>query len=82
MANTKISNTAKLKFYNSRRRIGDATVLAERTGYSTGYVSKVLNKRVTPNEYILDAAYKISYRRKTNREMGITLGKKRGRKSL
>lgn len=80
MANTRISNTKKLKFFTSRKRIGDVNTIADKTGYSSTYVSKVLNGRVQPNEYILDTAYLVARRRKTNRELGIKLGKKRGRK--
>lgn len=80
MSRTRISNSVKFKFYKPRKRIGDVTTIAERTGYAPTYVSKVLNQKVAVVEAIIDTAYKMAYRRKTNRELGIKLGKKRGPK--
>lgn len=82
MARTRISNSVKFKFYKPRKRIGDVTTIAEKTGYDRTYVSKVLNRKVGVVEAIIDTAYKMACRRKTNRELGIKLGKKRGPKTL
>lgn len=74
------SNTEKLRFYRPRKRIGDCVKIAEMTGFTSAYVSRVLagTNRMVPE--IVQAAWKISFKRKTNREMGISLGKRRGRK--
>ena len=52
----KLPMTAKIAIINSRKRTGDATIVAERTGYSPNYVSEVLaglyeNKRVVNKAY-------------------------------
>ena len=52
----KLSYTQKLVNYNQRKRFGDVTVIAERTGYSTTLVSDVLNGKYE-NSRIMNAAY-------------------------
>ena len=52
----KLSYTQKLVNYNQRKRFGDVTVIAERTGYSTTHVSDVLNGKYE-NSRIMNAAY-------------------------
>lgn len=52
----KLSYTQKLVNYNQRKRFGDVTVIAERTGYSTAHVSDVLNGKYE-NSRIMNAAY-------------------------
>jgi len=61
----KISLTAKLACINSRRRNGDVTKVADRTGFSTSYVSDVLNGHYM-NERIINAAYDMSRGRVQN----------------
>lgn len=52
----KLSYTQKLVNYNQRKRFGDVTVIAERTGYSTTHVSDVLNGKYE-NSRIMNVAY-------------------------
>jgi hypothetical protein len=52
----KISMIAKVASINSRRRNGDVTKVANRTGFSMSYVSDVLNGHYT-NERIINNAY-------------------------
>jgi transcriptional regulator with XRE-family HTH domain len=60
----------QLSVFNSRRRRGDVERIAERTGYSPSYVSKVLNG-LRNNASISHTAYTISKRRLTNYELSI-----------
>jgi len=62
---TKISTTAKVASINSRRRNGDVTKVADRTGFSTSYVSDVLNGHYT-NERIINNAYDMTRGRMQN----------------
>jgi hypothetical protein len=61
----KLSQIAKVASINSRRRTGDVTKVADRTGFSTSYVSDVLNGNYS-NERIVNAAYDMSRGRKQN----------------
>jgi hypothetical protein len=61
----KISMMAKIAVINSRRRTGDVTKVAGRTGFSTSYVSDVLNGHYT-NERIINAAYDMTRGRVQN----------------
>jgi hypothetical protein len=64
----KLSYMQKLANYNQRKRNGDVTTLAERTGYSTTHVSDVLNGKYS-NERIMNAAYD----RGRGRQINVTL---------
>ena len=55
----------KLTNYTGRKRRGDVTLIADRTGYSTAHVSDVLNGKYA-NLQILNAAYDHARGRKTN----------------
>ena len=61
----KITMLAKVASINSRRRTGDVTKVADRTGFSTSYVSDVLNGHYF-NERIINAAYDMSRGRVQN----------------
>lgn len=52
----KLSYTQKLANYNQRKRHGDVTIIAEKTGYSSTHVSDVLNGKYE-NSRIMNAAY-------------------------
>lgn len=52
----KLGYLQKLVNYNQRKRHGDVTVVANRTGYSTTHVSDVLSGKEW-NGRILNAAY-------------------------
>jgi len=61
----KLPITAKIAVINSRKRIGDVTKVASRTGFSTNFVSEVLNGLYT-NERIVNKAFDMTRGRKTN----------------
>lgn len=62
-----LSKNAKLSFFKARRRNGDVSTLAERTGYSRSHVSNVIaGRRSTPQE-LADEMYSISRKRTTSK---------------
>jgi hypothetical protein len=64
----KLNRTAKLSFFNSRKRSGDTTRLAEITGYSVSHISNVMSGvRSVPQE-LANEMYNISRRRMKNSE--------------
>jgi hypothetical protein len=69
--NQKLNRTAKLSFYNARKRQGDATRIAENTGYSYSHIINVMNGNRSIPQGIADEMYSISRRRLTNRERGL-----------
>jgi hypothetical protein len=68
---SKLNRTAKLSFFNSRKRNGDTSRLAEITGYSVSHISNVINGvRSVPQE-LANEMYNISRRRMKNSERSI-----------
>jgi hypothetical protein len=68
---SKLNRTAKLSFFNSRRRSGDVTRLAEITGYSTSHINNIMSGvRSVPQE-LANEMYNISRRRMKNSERSI-----------
>lgn len=65
---TRVSKLIKQTVIASRQRRGDVTRIAEITGYTPSYVSRVLNG-TRNNEYILSQAYRMTRRRKKNSEL-------------
>jgi hypothetical protein len=65
----RLNSTAKLAFYNARRRSGDVTRLSEDTGYSTSHITNVINGNRSVNPTIADAMYRISSRRLKTSEL-------------
>lgn len=64
------SRSTKVQTFKARQRKGDVTTLANMTGFSVPHVSNVLaNRRSDSYPSIVDAAYKLSYRRKRNSEL-------------
>jgi hypothetical protein len=61
----KLPITAKIAVINSRKRIGDVTEVASRTGFSTNFVSEVLNG-LYRNDRIVNKAFDMTRGRKTN----------------
>ena len=59
----RLNSTAKLAFYNARKRSGDVARLSETTGYSTSHITNVMNGNRSVNPIIANAMYKISARR-------------------
>jgi hypothetical protein len=66
---SKLNSTARLAFYNARRRQGDAQSISERTGYSMGHVTGVLNGTRGANPEITQSAYQMSRRRVKTSEL-------------
>jgi hypothetical protein len=65
MTYRKLPITAKIAVINSRKRIGDVTKVAERTGFSANFVSEVLNG-LYRNDKIINKAFDMTRGRKTN----------------
>ena len=65
----RLNSTAKLAFYNARKRSGDTQRIAEMTGYSTSHVTSIINGNRSINEEVANAMYKISARRQKASEM-------------
>ena len=66
---SKLNRTAKLSFYNARRRAGDVTRVSESTGYSQPHVSNVLAGRRSVPQAMANEMYRISRRRLKNSEL-------------
>jgi hypothetical protein len=63
-----LTNNYKLVAVAKRIKSGDQTRVASETGFTQSYVSKVLNGQHRFNESILNAAYRLVYRRETIQE--------------
>ena len=68
MNRRKLNRTAKQAFFSARQRQGDATRLAEATGYSVSHVNNVIAGRRNVPQILANEMYNISRRRMTNRE--------------
>jgi hypothetical protein len=68
----KLNTGAKRAVIASRKRIGDVTKVAKKTGFSVPYVSQVLNMQYN-NSRIVNAAYDIARGRKKNSEKNASL---------
>lgn len=64
----RLSQTAKLAQINRRLRRGDVRKVAEKTGFTEGFVSAVLSGS-SPNERVINVAYNMVRGRKTNEQM-------------
>ena len=65
----RLNSTAKLAFYNARKREGDTQRIAEMTGYSTSHITNIINGNRNVNDEVASAMYKISARRQKASEM-------------
>lgn len=63
-----LNRTAKLAFYNARKREGDTTRLAEETGYTTRFINYVKNGERSVNDTLANAMYNLARRRTKNNE--------------
>jgi predicted transcriptional regulator len=63
-----LTNNYKLVAVAKRAKHGDQTRIANETGFTQSYVSKVLNGENRFNQSILNAAYRMVYRRETVQE--------------
>jgi hypothetical protein len=62
----RLNRTAKLAFYNARKRQGDTARLAEETGYTTRFVNYVKRGERSVNDTLANAMYNLSRRRAKN----------------
>ena len=65
----RLNSTAKLAFYNARKREGDTQRIAEMTGYSTSHITNIISGNRNVNDEVASAMYKISARRQKASEM-------------
>ena len=65
MSYRKLPITAKIAVINQRKRQGDVTKVAMRTGFSPNFVSEVLNG-LYRNDRIINRAFDMTRGRKTN----------------
>jgi len=66
---SKLNTTARLAFYNARRRQGDTQRISEMTGYSVSHVTNVLNGSRSANPEITQTAYRMARRRVKTSEL-------------
>ena len=63
-----LNRTAKLSFFNSRKRKGDAARIAMNLVYSLSHIYNVIAGRRTVSQDLADDMYNISSRRMKNSE--------------
>jgi hypothetical protein len=63
---SKLNKTAKLAFYNARKREGDTQKLSESTGLTSRFINYVLRGERGINDELANAMYSVSRSRKTN----------------
>ena len=63
-----LNRTAKLSFFNNRKRTGDVTRIADETGYSVSHVSKMINGARKVTDVAANAMYNLTRRRIKNSE--------------
>jgi len=63
-----LNTTTKVYVIASRQRRGDVTKVADNTGFSTSYVSRVF-RGLRNNEQILSEGYRLTSRRIKNSEL-------------
>jgi len=64
----RLNSTAKLAFYNARKRSGDTQRIADMTGYSTSHITNITNGNCSVNDDVASAMYSITRRRQKNSE--------------
>lgn len=64
----RMSYMQKIASINARRRMGDVTIVAQRTGFGTSTVSEVLSGMYM-NKRIINKAYDMSRGRKVNQRV-------------
>jgi len=68
MNKPKLNRSAKLTFFNARKRQGDVSKLSESTGYSISHITNVLAGRRSVSQTLANEMYTISRRRVKNSE--------------
>jgi|694.fasta_scaffold59822_3 predicted site-specific integrase-resolvase len=69
----RMSYMQKIASINARRRMGDVTIVAQRTGFGTSTVSEVLSGMYM-NKRIINKAYDMSRGRKVNQRVIQSMG--------
>lgn len=64
-----LNRTAKLAFFNARKRQGDVSRLSEETGYSSRFIYYTINGERRVNQTIANAMYNLTRRRVKNSEL-------------
>ena len=63
-----LNRTAKLSFFNNRKRNGDVTRIADETGYSVSHVSNMISGARRVTDVAANAMYNLTRRRVKNSE--------------
>ena len=71
MKKIKLNKSAKLTFFNARKRQGDVAKLNETTGYSISHITNVLAGRRSVPQTLANEMYRISSRRMKNSEKAV-----------
>lgn len=66
---SRLNKTAKLAFYNARKRQGDVYTTSENTGYSESHIVNVLSGNRSTPQLVANELYRISRRRMKNTEL-------------
>ena len=61
-----LNRTAKLAFFNARKRSGDISRLSDETGYSISHLSNISAARRKVNNIVANAMYNLTRRRAKN----------------
>ncbi len=64
-----LNRTAKLAYFNARRRDGDVSEVSSKTGYSTSHTRRMLNAEARINEETATSAFYISHGRTKNSQL-------------
>lgn len=64
-----LNRTAKLSFFNNRRRSGDVTRIADETGYSVSHISNMINGTRRVTDEVANTMYMVARRRTKNSEL-------------
>jgi len=63
-----LNRTAKLSFFNNRKRNGDVTRIADETGYSVSHISNMISGARRVTDEVANAMYNLTRRRIKNSE--------------
>lgn len=63
-----LNRSAKQAFFTARKRSGDATRIADQTGYSVSHITNVIAGRRNVTNVIANEMYNVSRRRMKNSE--------------
>jgi hypothetical protein len=63
-----LNRTAKLSFFNNRKRNGDVTRIADETGYSVSHISNMISGTRRVTDEVANAMYNLTRRRIKNSE--------------